>query len=242
MKFRFPIIIIDEDFRSENSSGLGIRALAREIGAQQEKVAFLTSLYDSAASENKKDLLKALRAANVALGAFVFTRDHYPVLTASMVQGTMILDRAAPIPPSRKHLAAIYGAAGLIASLAAGLGVVIVGAVTSNRLRRRDDVARTLGAPVGLSVGKIGTLWPLARSPRLAGGNANQRRIVAHLRSAVADGGIALAVVPVDNGRRAVRRIAGGVMCSGRQARGPGRSLGRRPCCTPARCQRARHP
>jgi len=25
MKFRFPIIIIDEDFRSENASGLGIR-------------------------------------------------------------------------------------------------------------------------------------------------------------------------------------------------------------------------
>ena len=29
MKFRFPIVIIDEDFRSENSSGLGIRALAQ---------------------------------------------------------------------------------------------------------------------------------------------------------------------------------------------------------------------
>ena len=27
-KFNFPIIIIDEDFRAENSSGLGIRALA----------------------------------------------------------------------------------------------------------------------------------------------------------------------------------------------------------------------
>ena len=28
MKFRFPIVIIDEDFRSENTSGLGIRGLA----------------------------------------------------------------------------------------------------------------------------------------------------------------------------------------------------------------------
>ena len=28
MRFHFPIIIIDEDFRSENASGLGIRALA----------------------------------------------------------------------------------------------------------------------------------------------------------------------------------------------------------------------
>ena len=31
MKFRFPVIIIDEDFRSENISGSGIRALARTI-------------------------------------------------------------------------------------------------------------------------------------------------------------------------------------------------------------------
>ena len=31
MKFRFPVIIIDEDFRSENSSGLGIRVLAKAI-------------------------------------------------------------------------------------------------------------------------------------------------------------------------------------------------------------------
>jgi arginine decarboxylase len=31
MKFRFPVVIIDEDFRSENNSGLGIRALAKAI-------------------------------------------------------------------------------------------------------------------------------------------------------------------------------------------------------------------
>jgi arginine decarboxylase len=31
LRFRFPIVIIDEDFRSENTSGLGIRALAAAI-------------------------------------------------------------------------------------------------------------------------------------------------------------------------------------------------------------------
>src|SRR6202521_4780678 len=31
MHFRFPVVIIDEDFRSENTSGLGIRALAAAI-------------------------------------------------------------------------------------------------------------------------------------------------------------------------------------------------------------------
>ena len=31
MRFHFPVIIIDEDFRSENASGLGIRALVKAI-------------------------------------------------------------------------------------------------------------------------------------------------------------------------------------------------------------------
>ena len=30
LRFRFPVVIIDEDFRSENTSGLGIRALDRK--------------------------------------------------------------------------------------------------------------------------------------------------------------------------------------------------------------------
>ena len=31
MRFRFPGVIIDEDLRSENASGSGIRALAKAI-------------------------------------------------------------------------------------------------------------------------------------------------------------------------------------------------------------------
>lgn len=46
MKFRFPIIIIDEDFRSENSSGLGIRALAQAIEAEGLEVLGVTSYGD----------------------------------------------------------------------------------------------------------------------------------------------------------------------------------------------------
>ena len=37
MRFNFPIIIIDEDFRSENASGLGIRALAAAIDGIRQR-------------------------------------------------------------------------------------------------------------------------------------------------------------------------------------------------------------
>ena len=46
MKFRFPIVIIDEDFRSENTSGLGIRALAQAIEAEGFEVVGATSYGD----------------------------------------------------------------------------------------------------------------------------------------------------------------------------------------------------
>ncbi|MCC2955453.1 arginine/lysine/ornithine decarboxylase [Massilia sp. IC2-477] len=46
MKFRFPIIIIDEDFRSENTSGLGIRALAAAMEQEGMEVVGLTSYGD----------------------------------------------------------------------------------------------------------------------------------------------------------------------------------------------------
>ena len=46
MKFRFPIVIIDEDFRSENASGLGIRALAAALEKEGMEVLGVTSYGD----------------------------------------------------------------------------------------------------------------------------------------------------------------------------------------------------
>tara|TARA_R110001583_G_scaffold184037_2_gene343075 strand:+ start:67138 stop:69384 length:2247 start_codon:yes stop_codon:yes gene_type:complete len=46
MRFHFPIIIIDEDFRSENTSGLGIRALAKAIEGEGVEVLGVTSYGD----------------------------------------------------------------------------------------------------------------------------------------------------------------------------------------------------
>lgn len=46
MKFRFPIVIIDEDYRSDNSSGLGIRALAQAIEDEGFEVTGVTRYGD----------------------------------------------------------------------------------------------------------------------------------------------------------------------------------------------------
>ncbi|MTW19982.1 arginine/lysine/ornithine decarboxylase [Allochromatium palmeri] len=46
MRFRFPVVIIDEDFRSENASGLGIRALAKALESEGLEVLGVTSYGD----------------------------------------------------------------------------------------------------------------------------------------------------------------------------------------------------
>jgi arginine decarboxylase len=82
MKFRFPVVIIDEDFRSENSSGLGIRMLAKAIEAEGFEVlgvtsygdltsfaqqqsrasAFILSIDDNEFVEENRDALDSLRS------------------------------------------------------------------------------------------------------------------------------------------------------------------------------------
>ena len=48
MKFRFPVVIIDEDFRSENVSGSGVRALAEAIESEGMETLGITSFGDTA--------------------------------------------------------------------------------------------------------------------------------------------------------------------------------------------------
>jgi arginine decarboxylase len=48
MRFRFPIVIVDEDFRSENASGTGIRVLAKAIEEEGVEIMGVTSFSDVA--------------------------------------------------------------------------------------------------------------------------------------------------------------------------------------------------
>jgi len=119
------------------------------------------------------------------------------------VAGSRVLDAAAPVHRSVVRHALLYAVAGLVAGLALGLALVVVLALVSGRLRWRDDIARALGAPVHLSVGRLrAARW----RPGRAGRDRDVARLVAHLRGAVparaaGSGAAALAVVAVDNAR-----------------------------------------
>jgi hypothetical protein len=83
------------------------------------------------------------------------------------------------------------------------MAIIVIRALVSDRLRRRDDVAHALGAPVKLSVGPVRLNRRLpGRGGRSAAHNADIQRIAEHLRHSVPGSSrsvAALAVVPVDD-------------------------------------------
>ena len=66
MKFRFPIVIIDEDYRSENTSGLGIRALAQAIETEGLEVLGVTSYGDLSQFAQQQSRASAFSAVSVS--------------------------------------------------------------------------------------------------------------------------------------------------------------------------------
>ena len=210
---------------------LVLAALNQQITQTQQRIesiaSQITNVSAQAASPAQRAKLDGLLAqrgqANGVLAGQEQATTEYQVTsqqaTASVVEGSEVLDAAAPIPRSGLLLAMTYAATGLIAGLALGLGIVIVGALVSDRLRRRDDVAHALGAPVSLSVGSVhvGRWLPGRRGLKAARGR-DMQRIVAYLRDAVpgsSRGAAALAVVPVDDARvAAVSLMSLAVSCA----------------------------
>ena len=95
--------------------------------------------------------------------------------TATMVQGSQVLNVATADHHSRVKGALEYVGSALLAGLAIGMGIVVVRAIVSDRLRRRDDVADVLGVPVRLSVGELGSRRLLPGRPgRAAPGGARR--------------------------------------------------------------------
>jgi capsular polysaccharide biosynthesis protein len=123
------------------------------------------------------------------------------VTTATMVHGSQVLDPAIPAPRSHLKYPLLYFGGGMFGGLAIGLGIIVIQAFVSRRLRRRDDIARALGGPVLLSVGRVRAGGLLGRSWPAAARRPAVRQIVDYLRRSLPVGQetSTLAVVAVDD-------------------------------------------
>jgi len=133
-------------------------------------------------------------------------------INTATLTGSKVLDDASPVkPPSRLKHVLLYAGGGFIIGLILGMAIVVLRALLSDRLRRRDDVAQALGAPVR-SVP--------ARRGRVSG--RDLERIVAYLHDAAPTGSrsfAALAVVPVDDPRVAAQSVVSLAVSCAQQGR-----------------------
>jgi capsular polysaccharide biosynthesis protein len=123
--------------------------------------------------------------------------------TNAIVADSYVLNPATALPRSHVKGQGLYFAGGLFGGIAVGMGGVLIAALMSRRLRRRDDVATALGAPVRLSVGRLRSRGWLPAGPRReARQKLDMKRVVVYLRGAVprsSRGPASLAIVAVDD-------------------------------------------
>ncbi len=151
----------------------------------------------------QKQQTSATNALNSVKQSVSYSQLQAQTTTAQLIHGSEVLSSATPNHRSVKKTLVLYGVGGLVGGLAVGMGVVVIGAITTDRLRRRDDIAIAVGAPVKLSVGPLRgrRLVPDLRG-KSGRRNRDMDRVVEHLRNAVPAhprSAAGLAVVAVDD-------------------------------------------
>jgi capsular polysaccharide biosynthesis protein len=164
----------------------------------------------SAQEAQLKTLKTELDQANLNLGSLQSTNASNTATsqanTNTVIQDSRVLNAATLTPPhSGLKRTAEYAALGFFALLVVSMAVIIVTAFMSDKLRRRDDVAQALGAPVEASTGQVGLgRWRPSRRGLAAAQGPGVKRLVAYLDRAVPSASqrpASLAVVPVDDVR-----------------------------------------
>lgn len=131
------------------------------------------------ANRNRLDDLVTQRSyVNSRIQALQQQVEDTTLRNSSVLASSRVVDPPAALPGLAKRAVALILASGLIGGAAIGCGAVLFFAITSDKLRRRADVAAALGVPVAVSIGRttpVSTLWrwlpPLAAVDRRRAGN-----------------------------------------------------------------------
>lgn len=191
--------------------------LAQQVTAAQSHLdavdGEITKVSAQPASSSQRSKLASLRsqqadAANTVSEVKAFqvdTQAQGASTTTQMINASQVLSPATAAKRSLPKTLLLYAGEGLLGGLMIGVALVVLVAITSDRLRRRDDIAYALAAPVRLSLGPL-RARRLSLPPRRKAAARRARevnRFVEHLRAAVperAEGDLAtLAVVAVDD-------------------------------------------
>jgi capsular polysaccharide biosynthesis protein len=176
--------------------------LDKELAAAQQQVSAASTDAEKTVATNN------LGAVQVSVTSTLATAKTN---LQNMINGSVVLNAAEPVKVSQKKGLVEYAAAGLLLGGALGIGIVVIAAITSDKLRRRDDIAYAIGAPVRLSVGRLRARRVPALSRRFAATRRRDMdRVIEHLRQVIPGGRpapVSLAVVPVDDTATVARAV-----------------------------------
>jgi hypothetical protein len=213
------------DQYAENQQQLTDTALNQQLDLARQHLDSINAQISQVSAESSsaahQATLASLKAQSSAANGVLGDVEQYVgstsastrAATLAMTQGSEILNSpAAAASTSRLKGMVLYAGGGLVGGWAIGIVIVIIMAITSDRLLRRDDIAHVIGAPVRLSIGGLHRSRLVPTLPgRAAIRRRDQGRFVAHLRNAVperSNGPASLAVVAVDD----VPTVAQGVI------------------------------
>ena len=197
------------DQLSAQSEGV-INGTNLRIAALQRQVSDLTARINRATASGEGDRLSDLvsQRAQVAgqISTLQQTIQDTKLRMTSVVAASSVIDPAAAVPGGVRRRFALTLASGLIAATGLAVGLVLFLAITSDRLRRRADVAAALETSVSASTGRLAPLpRGLHRPPVLRSIDARRRtdreRFARAIMNALPEAGRAqwLAVACVDN-------------------------------------------
>lgn len=142
------------------SAGL-IQGLDKRITGLQEQATTVTRQYDALIKESGDptkggDLITRRSALDAQINDLQQQIEDASLSTQAAISSSHVVDQPQIVRHSAKKRAVLAVMAGLIAGLALGVGLVVFRALTSDRVRRRHDVALAIGAPVRYSVASLG--------------------------------------------------------------------------------------
>lgn len=223
-------------FRGEQlsfQSQVLIKGSNDRIASLNEQVATVSSLISTttaatpAGAAKFQDLLTQRAALQSQIQTLQQSVEDEALKTGSIVASSRVLDPPAAVPGRALRSLALGLVSGLVGGTALGWGTVLFVAVTSDRLRRRTDVATVLGTRVGVSVRRVDPLPAAVRwLPVFSAVQRRRLRERTRLASALeaellAPGKPSRLVVARADGRDevslAVAALARGLVASGRE-------------------------
>jgi len=141
--------------RIQQQTATADKALQDEISSLQQQISQLSvSINDLGTSQNSQltTLVGKQSGDTSEIAALDETIQQNQLASIAITSGSRVVTAGTLVPASTAKLFGLDGISGLIGGLVIGVAFVAAQAVLSDRLRRRDEVASLLGAPVELSL------------------------------------------------------------------------------------------